>query len=242
MAVPSWKQLLITDAFLDRNPDCWMETPEGRLRPASGLCFASRYMGGEGKCLLEVIPGTKFTRIRNSESFWLAWMIDICAAHTDNRQAIFLEDSRSRLDAFFVDHGHLFGGPNGVDRPHFLASRYLDPRIYQSLSPEQRADLPWVMKHVDVDQLWLRVQALPADWITASAVAGFEQCLSRLSSARLLQNVIDTMADAQRTYVTAHNEPAGNRKPPLAAMPQGMPGAGFGHRQVRGQIDRSVCA
>ena len=33
LAVPSWRPLLVSDAFLDRNPDCWMHTPEGRLRP-----------------------------------------------------------------------------------------------------------------------------------------------------------------------------------------------------------------
>lgn len=28
---PSWKQLLLTDAFIDQNRDCWMQSPEGSL-------------------------------------------------------------------------------------------------------------------------------------------------------------------------------------------------------------------
>src|ERR1039457_415092 len=58
LAVPSWKPLLVSDTFLDQNPDCWMQTPEGRLRPASGLCFGSRFLGAEGTRLLEILPGS----------------------------------------------------------------------------------------------------------------------------------------------------------------------------------------
>ena len=101
LAVPAWKPLLVSDAFLDRNPDCWMQTSKGRLRPDSGMCFGSRFLGGDGIRLLEILPGTSFKRVRNNKSFWLAWMIDICAHHADGRQAIFVEDAEGWLNAFF---------------------------------------------------------------------------------------------------------------------------------------------
>ena len=100
LAVPSWRPLLVTDAFIGRNPDCWMQTPEGRLRPDPGLCFGSRFLGDSGMRLLEILPSTSFKRVRNLKNFWLAWMIDICAHHADNRQALFHEDPERPAERF----------------------------------------------------------------------------------------------------------------------------------------------
>jgi len=200
LAVPSWKPLLVTNAFIDQNPDCWMQTPEGKLQPESGLCFGSRFLGGDGIRLLEILPGTSIKRIRNLEGFWLAWLIDICAHHADTRQAIFQEDANGGLNAFFVDHGHLFGGPKGDQHPHFLASRYLDPRIYQSVSSRCLLNFQRILGSSDVDQLWQTVHELPQDWRTESALKGFGEFLGRLSNSALVRNVLDTMVDShQRT-------------------------------------------
>jgi hypothetical protein len=196
LSVPSWKRLLVTDSFLDQNPDCWMQTPEGRLRPKSGVCFGSCYLGRDGATPLEILPGCSYKRISNSESFWLAWLIDICARHADNRQALFLEDGNRGIKAFFFDHGHLFGGPKGEQTLHFMASRYLDSRVYQDVSSQHQLNLLKVIESLDVEKLWQRVQGLPDDWKTESAIDGFKQCLDRLSDYGLLRNIVDTMADA----------------------------------------------
>jgi hypothetical protein len=155
-------------------------------------------LGGDGIRLLEILPGTSYKRVRNHENFWLAWLIDICAEHVDNRQAIFLDDGTGWLDAFFVDMGHLFGGPNGVHRKHFRASRYLDPRIYQSVTSAKIEELLKVVQYLDVDGLWRQVHALPDDWKTELALNSFAQCLNRLSNDNLLQNIVETIVDAQQ--------------------------------------------
>jgi len=196
LAGPAWTPLVVTDSFLDRNPDCWMQTAEGCLRPASGLCFGSAYLGRDGIRLLEVLPETSFKRVRNIESLWLALMIDICARHTDNRQAIFREDIDGGLRAFFIDHGNLFGGPNGAQRPNFLASLYLDSRIYRGVSSRFVLNLQMSPRNVDFGRLWKRAQALPDDWKSASALDSFGQCIERLSSPKLLENVLCAMLDA----------------------------------------------
>jgi len=197
LASPSWTPVLITDAFIDRNPECWMETPEGRLRPASGFCFGSRFLGGNGADLLDVLPSNCHGRIWNRDSFWLAWLIDICAEHTDNRQAIFVKDARGWLHAFFVDHGHLFGGPNGNERRHFLASRYLDPRIYRRVPSHHLPDFQRVARYLDADNIWEKIRALPDQWKVPSALEGFMRCICRLTNPNLLQNIVETMKEAQ---------------------------------------------
>jgi len=227
LAVPEWKPLMVTDSFLDQNPDCWMQTPEGRLRPASGLCFGSRFLGGDGVRLLEILPGTSFKRVRNRASFWLAWLIDICARHIDNRQAIFVEDAGGWLDAYFVDHGHLFGGPKKGEVPHFQASRYLDPRIYPDTSAEQVRNFYKIAGFLNQDQLWQRAQALPDDWKTASAVDSFSQCLTALSTTKLLQGILDAMLDChQRTNGYERNEHQTGAKPPTSVLRFGVQAEG----------------
>jgi hypothetical protein len=219
LRVPSWKPLLLTDSFLDRNPGCWMQDEVGPRRPASGLCFGSRFLGGEQLRLLEVLPRTSLSRVSNRKSFWLAWMVDICAGHADNRQALFLEDPSGWLNAFFVDHGHLFGGPSVNRGHHFLTSRYIDPRIYHGVSSQYILDCQRVAASLDVDRLWREVNALPAEWRTPSALDGFTQCLSRLSTTCLLQGVLDTMVDAQqRTYESERGEYEAGRRLPMRVL------------------------
>src|ERR1700679_3063217 len=73
LPVSEWTPLRIADSFLDSNPECRTQTPEGRLRPASGLCFGSLFLGQDDKRLLEILPASMFDLIRNQTSFGLAW-------------------------------------------------------------------------------------------------------------------------------------------------------------------------
>jgi hypothetical protein len=234
---------LATDAFLDQNPDCWLQTAEGNLRPDSGLCFGSRFLGGEGIRLFEILPGTSFKQVRNLPSFWLAWLIDICAMHAENRQAIFLETASGGLDAFFIDNGHLFGGPKGELRPHFLASRYLDPRIYQSVSSQYLLEMQKLAGSLDVDQLWERTKALPEDWKTKSALDGFAQCLDRLSSPRFLLDILGMMLDVyQWTNGFESTGIENRRKPPAGVLHPGVQTSGQERRPVANSFGHPACA
>jgi hypothetical protein len=219
LVVPSWKPLFVSDTFLDQNQDCWIQTPEGRLRPNSGPCFGSRFLGGEGIRLLEILPGNSFKRIRNLQSFWLAWLIDICSQHADNRQAIFQEDAKGRLNAFFVDHGHMFGGPKGELAPRFQASHYLDFRIYHHVCSKHLLDFQKIAGSLNVEKLWRQIQELPDDWKTTSALNRFTLCLDRLSTPSLVQNILDTMVDAQqKVHGCGDNNPQSERKPPISLL------------------------
>jgi hypothetical protein len=243
LAVSSWKPLLLTDPFINQNSDCWMQTPKGRLRPKSGLCFGSRFLGGDDIRLLEILPKTSLKRVRNREDFWLAWLIDICACHVDNRQAVFLEDGAGWLAAFFVDHGHLFGGPNGEQRHHFMASRYLDPRIYQSVSSQRFRSFRTVALSLDAEQLWRRIQTLPDDWKTSSAVDGFVECLNRLSTSNLVKSILDSMIDAvQKADKSEYGKQQGRREQPVSVLCPGIQASGVEHCFIEKSRNRAACA
>jgi hypothetical protein len=229
LPVPKWKPLEITNDFLDRNPDCWMETPEGRLRPASGLCFGSRFVEGNGRRLFEILPGSMFKRVRNRFSFWQAWLVDVCAEHVDNRQAVFVEDADGWLDAYFIDHGHLFGGAGAGSNRHFRASCYLDRRIYGQVPSEALLEFQNVLQALDVDKLRQGIEAIPVEWRHASALEGFERCLQRLSTPSLVQHLLETIIDdLERRTETQSGVVGSERKLPSAVLRLGLQGSGVG--------------
>jgi hypothetical protein len=195
LLVPSTTELLVTDSFLDQNRSCWFQTPKGLVRPNSGLCLGSRYLGTDGARLLEILPGNFHQRVRNRLSFWLAWLIDVCAEHTDNRQALFMKGTDGGLNAFFIDHGHLFGGADGRHSRGFLASRYLDKRIYPVVSSNELIAIRNVVQSLDADKLWKQVHRLPEDWKSTSAIEGFQDCLDRFSKTDFLRDLLSAMAN-----------------------------------------------
>ena len=243
LAVPSWKPLLVTDAFLDQNRDCWMQSQWGSLRPESGLCFGSRFLGEEGVRLLEILPGTSFKWVRNRRSFWLAWLIDICAEHADTRQAAFIEDAEGWLNAYFIDMGHLFGGPKADLLKNFQVSSYLDSRIYSDISYEDLMDIHKAAFAWDHDQLRQRVQAIPAEWKQASALNRFDCCLQRLSKSLFLQNVLDTIIDAhERRMERGLGNSRNKRISPASVLCTGIQGARFERHPVSSRVCHPACA
>lgn len=206
LPVPSWKPLLVTDDFIDGNQACWIETEKGHLRPEAGICFGSRFIGREGVRLFEVLPGNYFDRIQNRDSFWLAWLVDICAGHSDNRQAIFKEEPQGLLNAIFIDHGHIFGGPKGDCDPHFRASRYLDSRAYSKVNLGHHLGLRRLVGALDFDLLWRRAEKLPDKWKTKSALDAFSKCLNRMSSHRLLRNLLDEIETHRRSLTSDQSD------------------------------------
>ena len=196
LPTPEWKPLRVTSAFLLAHRNCWLETPTGVRCPAEGLCFGSLYQAGKGK-LLEVLPSVLLSRISKPESFWLAWVIDACAHHTDNRQAIFLAtDDSASLTAVFIDHGNLFAGACGAEKSSFLASGYLDRRVYQLGSARLPDRITRCIQTLDSDSLWRKAQALPAEWKSASATSAFSACLNRLADSEHVRNLLDGMLEA----------------------------------------------
>ena len=224
LPVPAWRPLEVSEDFLDRNPDCWMHTPEGCLRPASGLCFGSRYLGESGKQFFEILPHSSFSRVRNRTNFWLAWLIDVCAEHCDNRQALFVEDSEGWLDTFFVDYGHLFGGPKADQKKNFSVSRYLDSRVYVDLNLEALRGIKNVVQTLNVDRLRLHIEAIPAEWKHLSALDGFERCVQRLSKPLFVQNILEAIVDAIERRKESRNS-GKERKLPYEVLRSGVRGA-----------------
>jgi hypothetical protein len=222
LATPAWMPLAVTQSFIDRNQSCWTKNEGGMPKPSAGLCFGSRFLGWKGARIFEILPPYDFKRVRKASDFWLAWLIDVCAGHVDNRQAIFVEDARGAFNPFFIDHGYLFGDPK---RERMLelkalccASRHVDPRIYPGVSSQQLRGFLRVVANLDADRLWQQIQSVPTDWTSASTLEGFSKCLDKLSSANLVKNILEAIKEEQ----TQDNERTKRRMEQL--YPEGLLG------------------
>lgn len=143
-------------------------------------------------------------------------MLDICAEHADDRQAIFQQDSKGRWKAFFIDHGHLFGGPRGDMQSSPQVSLSLDPRIYPDMASEETPDAPPLDQILNVDRLWSKIQTIPQDWKTKSALDSFARCLCTLSNPSMLQDIFAAMVDGLKNRRKCEHRVAGiDRKPVL---------------------------
>lgn len=198
LPVPAWSPLIVPDTFLDQNPACRDWIGNRRWPSKAGLYFGSRFLGETGGRPFEILPGAFLGRVSNREDFWLAWLLDICAQHADNRQAIFLEDEDRALTAFFVDHGHMFAGPKGEQAVHFAASRFLDGRIYPLPDARTVVHLLQAAGSFKTDSLWQKIQEFPDDWKTPPALQRFEECLDMLAQPKLLAELFDLMVDSVR--------------------------------------------
>ena len=203
LAVPAWRTVYVSGDFIDRNPDCWMtgiDQQAERIRPSVGLCFASRFLDGKDARLVEILPGTAYCRVRRSRNFWTAWLLDACSLHSDARQAIFHRRDDACYDATFVDHGHMFGGPDGRDTPRPGFARFWDPRIYPFLSSEDRSEILGRFKSFDSDALWRKLETLPEQWVTQLEPNAFHTALDNLSCARVLEETLDLLISSHRKW------------------------------------------
>ncbi len=204
LPVPEWNFVYLSNGFLDRNYESWVQREEGPRRPRAGWCFGSRFLS-VGNCpLFEILPGSRFSRIRNRRDFWTAWVLDALCEHADNRQAIFVERKTRWLEAYFLDHGHLFGGADGTASPNLLASRFLDPRIYSEIGAEDIEDIQRTIQAIASKRLDDVVSSLPDEWKTPTALLRFQRCMQRISNPVLVKNMIHSMPGLVEHAKTNH--------------------------------------
>ena len=200
LPVPAWSCLSVCSWMIDGNPDCCDSSTNGKARPHSGLCFGSRFVACPPAHVYGMLPSSMFSRLWNREHFWLSWVVDVLTRHSDRRQALFVEDSDRQFRTVFIDHSHLFGGPDGSEHPSPVSSQYLDPRIYAHPNPGMKKRLLERLRRFDGDAVRHRLESLPIEWKTSSAIQSVSDSLDRLCSFDLARSICEELietADSQ---------------------------------------------
>lgn len=206
LPIARWRPLRLTRAFIERYPALWSVAD----RPSPGLCFGSLHLGNQDNRVFEILPSVGLKRVRKRDLFWLAWLVDICAQHSDNRQVLFVQHRDRAYSPVFIDHGHMFGGPRGGTQPHFRASRYLDPRVYPVLDSDLGASLSSLVQS-KLRILWHDIEAIPDEWKSVSSLQAFADCLQTICTPRLLNAKCNLLRGAYRKLYGTEADDSGCR-------------------------------
>jgi hypothetical protein len=135
------KGIYLSNTFIDSFPDLWFDTPAGRRRPSKGVHSGSLFIGQPSgpQRPNEYISPSGVDNIANRQDFLGMYILDVWANHQDSRQAVFCRSSDGTQKAVFIDHGHMFGGPEWTfqDRRPGIAF-HLEKNIYTDLWNEDR--------------------------------------------------------------------------------------------------------
>lgn len=185
---PRWRPVTIDLKTVRFFPDLAMTTAENATTfPACGIHFGSEYLGGSQYDLYNFMPKSYAHKLRSTTQLLPIYLFDVWASHQDERQCIYQRvKSASLYDTFFIDNGHLFGGPkwseiNGHSRGTCSANieppRFGDPQIEQ-----------WVGVFEDRIPRLLHqaIAAIPAEWYKDDIHMLYARLLSRLESFRTL--------------------------------------------------------
>ena len=189
LAVPVWEPLLLSKGFIERNRGCWMDGPNGPIRPESGLCLGTRFLTPIDQ-VSEILPGDCYAHVDNRSCFWMAWLIDVCCNQADDRQAVFVKRASESYSAVFIDFGHCFGGPHGTEHPNPMTCMYTDPGIYPHLTEAQLERYLKMCRKLNSSYLIERIKALPLEWQSTNAFKQVMRGINLLSDDTFVESML----------------------------------------------------
>jgi hypothetical protein len=202
LPVPESRVIYLSDTFIDSNPDVWFETPSGMRRPRAGMHYGSRLIGepsGPNRPT-EYIRRSSLNAITNRSAFLGMYIMDVWANHQDNRQAILVGNPVDRtLKAFFIDHGHMFGGPNGLFQERAGVACHLELSIYFDLwIPETVGQ--WISQFESTvpEILSSAISITPTEWYNGDLRVLQDLLLQRL---RNLTQLVESDAKESQHFV-----------------------------------------
>lgn len=190
LPAPAWKPVAINLKTVRFFPELAMQPSASEPTfPACGIHFGSEYLGGPQYDLYNVMPKNYTHKLRSTAQFLPIFLFDVWASHQDERQCVYQRLREQRLyDTFFVDNGHLFGGPTwseaaGHSRapcPGSIEAPLIgDPRIEEWLK---------VFKDRIPKLLHQAVAMVPGEWYRDDIYELYARLLWRLDSIHALVN------------------------------------------------------
>ena len=152
------------------------------------LHFASEFIRpSNGGSLYSFLPSTFAHRVVNRSDFIGALVFDVWAGSADTRQALFVEDLKSKsFKAVFIDNGHLFGGPHWKFDSRPGMAPCLDLAMYSDLNSE--AVETWIARIETTIPVILPslVKTVTSEWYKGNIALLTDTLLARAESLRRL--------------------------------------------------------
>jgi hypothetical protein len=202
LPVPEGKGVFLSDSFIDSHPDLWTELPSRRQRPNKGVHFGSQFVGQtSGKHRpSEYVSPQRISSITNRGSFLGMYILDLWANHLDSRQAVLKVGSNDCMrQAFFIDHGHMFGGPEWEFKECPGIAFHQEMAVYSDLWSDERI-ATWISHFQEVVPKVLSEVAprIPPQWYNGD----IGELISRLTARLLFLNELVQVDAAKRRQLT----------------------------------------
>jgi hypothetical protein len=202
LPVPESRVIYVSDTFIDDNPDAWFETPSGMRRPDSGMHHGSRLIGepsGPNRPT-DYIRRSSLHAITNRSAFLGMYITDVWANHQDNRQAILVGNPVDRTQkAFFIDHGHMFGGPDGLFQERAGVACHLERSVYSDLwIPEMVGQWISHFENTVPEILSSAISITPPEWYNGDLRVLQDLLLQRLQN---LTQLVESDAKESQHFV-----------------------------------------
>jgi hypothetical protein len=184
--VPDWKPITINPRTVHLFPELVMASADGNMLPACGVHFGSEQVGYPQFLVSDILPESYRCKVKNADQFAAISIFDLWANHHDERQCVYrMGRSGAPYEAFFIDNGHLFGGPNWseeTDRSERLFSVHIgqpsfgdDPSIERWISCFE-GHIPQILQDA--------VGKIPREWYQGDIVRLYACMLKRLRNLR----------------------------------------------------------
>jgi hypothetical protein len=157
----------VSDWLIENTPELRIDISPRSVPCASGLQFASRYVGDpERDRVFDYLPDSMFHRIVNPDDFPRVLVFDKWTGNSDGRQAVFVQRPPSRkYEAMFIDQGYCFnaGEWNFPDSP--LRGVFAQNSVYASVTEWHSFEptLSWI-EQMDIADLWKIAAEMPEEW------------------------------------------------------------------------------
>ncbi|WP_158945305.1 HipA family kinase [Granulicella sp. S190] len=198
LPVAEAKGIWLSDSFIDSHPDLWFELPSGVRRPNKGMHFGSLLVGQTSGAdrPTEYISPSRVSMITNRQAFLGMYLLDVWANHQDNRQAIFRRSSTNAQEVCFIDHGHMFGGPEWNFQGNLGSALHLEMAVYTDLWQDEQV-ASWISRFQTIipEVLTSIVAPMPSEWYSGN----LRELLSNLAD-RLLRLPELVQADSEKTW------------------------------------------
>jgi hypothetical protein len=167
LPVAEAKGILLSDSFIDNHPDLWFELQSGKRRPEKGLHFGSLLVGqtSGAERPTEYISPSRVNLITNREAFLGMYLLDVWANHQDNRQAILRSRSNNGQEVVFIDHGHMFGGPDWDFKEDHGSALHCETAVYANLWQDEQIAF-WISRFQAIvpEVLTSVAHSMPSQW------------------------------------------------------------------------------
>jgi hypothetical protein len=213
ISTPEAAIVSLSAAFLEANPEIYIQLGSRHQAVEAGWHFGSRYPGDPGKIMVyDFLPDALLDKVANASEFLGVLAFDKWMSNADARQSIFfrarlrqwpLPASESAPRAGFValmmDHGYVFDGPHWRFPDSPLQGLYFRPSVYQHV--RGWADFePWLDRVVYFPEeiVDAALKQIPPEWVAEDADA-LQAMLEKLMSRR--RRVPDLIGDSRHGRV-----------------------------------------